>query len=226
MSWKFLNYSRSRSLFLCVCRQLRWTSATELFVFLNRRLCQAQLVHRKNRGGGTKQKIERRKQIHLLFLTLGFLWLRLLTPHVCSAQAPIHTVFWRGKDQGERKKIGWRNEEKSQKQTAGDSIWMMSLLACSLVCVQARHKPGISAAMTFPEPEFESTTNDCEAAQMLLLLLWSHDPCVWIAKVFFFKQRFRQAFICSFVAQFTLIQTSDPEWFIIFGDPLILNIIL
>lgn len=135
-------------------------------------------------------------------------------------------IFWRGKDQGERKKIGWRNEEKSQKQRAGDNIWMMSLLVCSLVCVQARHKPGISAAVTFPEPEFESTTGDCEVAQMLLLLLWSHDPCVWIATVFFFfKQRFRQAFICGFVAEFTLIQTSALEWFIIFRDPLILNII-
>lgn len=40
----------SRSLFLCVCRQLRWISATEFFVLLNRSNCQAQLVHRERQG--------------------------------------------------------------------------------------------------------------------------------------------------------------------------------
>lgn len=103
ISWKFLNYSRSRSLFLCVCRQLRWTSATEFFVFLNQRLRQAQLVHRERRGRGIKQKMEWSKQIHLLFLTLGFLWLQLLTPHVCFGTSP-HTYFGEEKIKGRGKK--------------------------------------------------------------------------------------------------------------------------
>lgn len=56
MSWKFLSCSRSRSLFLRVCRQLRWTSATEFFVLLNRRVGQTQLVHRERQGGGAGGK--------------------------------------------------------------------------------------------------------------------------------------------------------------------------
>lgn len=208
ISWKFLNCSRSRSLFLCVCRQLRWTSATEFFVLLNRRLRQAQLVHRERQGGG-EEKMERSEQIHLLSPTFGFLWLRLLTPHVCSAQALIH-ILERKRSRGE-KKIGWRNEEKSQKQRAGDSIWMMSLLAWSPVCVRPRHKPGISAAVTFPEAE----------------LVWEHDwwprgrrrcccfcghvthSCDYEPQCFQFRSRR--------ATELTLIPTGDPQWILFFG---------
>lgn len=61
--------------------------------------------------------MERSKQIHLLFLTFGFLWSQLLTPHVCSAQAP-RTYFGEEKIKGrEGGKKGWRNEEKKRART-------------------------------------------------------------------------------------------------------------
>lgn len=60
--------------------------------------------------------MERSKQIHLLYLTFGFLWSRLLTPHVCSAQA-LHTYFGEEKIKGREEKKGWRNEEKKRART-------------------------------------------------------------------------------------------------------------
>lgn len=123
MSWKFLSCSRSRSLFLRVCRQLRWTSATEFFVLLNRSVGQTQLVHRERQGegggGGERRwRMERSKPIHPLFRTFGFLWSRLLTPHVCSAQAS-RTYFREEKikEREEEKKKGCRNEEKKRART-------------------------------------------------------------------------------------------------------------
>lgn len=71
--------------------------------------------------------MERSEQIHPLFLTFGFLWSRLLTPHVCSVQAPLCPtpyIFQRGKDQGERRG-GGDGEIKKRKEPeprAGDNV--------------------------------------------------------------------------------------------------------
>lgn len=67
--------------------------------------------------------MERSKQIHLLFLTFGFLWPRLLTPHVCLAQVP-RTYFGEEKIKGreKKKKDGEMKKRKEPEPRAGDNV--------------------------------------------------------------------------------------------------------
>lgn len=111
MSWKFLSRSRSRSLFLRVCRQLRWTSATEFFVLLNRRVGQTQLVHRERQGGGAggggggRTEMEDGKEQANPSI-IPNIWLPLVTAinTSCLFGTSLPYIFQRGKDQGERRK--------------------------------------------------------------------------------------------------------------------------
>lgn len=72
---------------------------------------------------------------------------------------PAH-ILERKRSRGEKggKKDGEMRKRKEPEPRAGDNVWIMSLLVWNPVRVRARHEAGIPAAVTFPEPKFESTT--------------------------------------------------------------------
>lgn len=82
--------------------------------------------------------------------------------------------------------------------------------------MRARHEAGIPAAVTFPEPEFESRAGDGEAARALCLLSLSHDmapvgPIRLLIKSSLFSRRVQTRIYLCTLTEVTLIQTSDPE---------------